>query len=42
MDPRARVRKVGADSEEADPREAHHSLATSVCRNQDQWEEPER
>ena len=39
VDPRARVRKAGADLEEADPGGADHPLAASVCRSQDRWEE---
>ena len=42
VDPRARVRKAGVDSEEADPGGADHPLATSVCRSQDRWEGPGR
>ena len=42
VDPRARVRKAGVDSEEADPGGADHPLAASVCQSQDRWEEPGR
>ena len=42
VDPRAQVRKVGADSEEADPGGVEHPLAASVCWSQDRWEEPKR
>ena len=39
VDPMAQVRKVEADSEEADPGGADHPLAASVCWSQDRWEE---
>ena len=42
VDPRARVRKVEVDSEEADPEEATHLWDASACRNRDQQEEPVR
>ena len=42
VDPRAWVRKVGVDSEEADPEEATHLWDASVGRNRDQQEEPVR
>ena len=42
VDPRARVRKAGADSEEFDPGGEDHPLAASVCRSQDRWEESGR
>ena len=42
MDPRARVWKAGADSEETDPRGADHPWAASVCRSRDRQEEPGR
>ena len=37
VDPRARVRKAGADSEEADPGGADHLLVASMCQSQDRW-----
>ena len=42
MDPRARVRKAGAELEEVDPGGADHPLAASMCRSHNQWEEPGR
>ena len=39
VDPRTRVRKAGADSEEADPGEADHPLAASVYWSRDRREE---
>ena len=42
VDPRALVRKVGADLEEDDPEEATHLWDASTCRNRDQQEEPMR
>ena len=42
VDPRARVRKVGADSEKVDLGGVDHPLAASVCQNQDRWEESGR
>ena len=42
VDSRARVRKEGADPEEADPGEATHPWIASMCWSWDRQEEPRR